>query len=249
MGQKLSFQVGFQEYTPDTKPPKKDISPSLEKPKNKNEDKELKKRESEKAMQKKLGVNVIKKDSEMPMKMESFIIDAIIVEKLKHSGNGNEIVIEIAKGIHDKLNDKYGGHWWVINAKSWSLPEFGYCLSPIKGTHICLDYKNTYFTVFQSFDEKLSQNRNYLSPKKPTNGNEDEKERQSLKAAQKNLGIIVTKKLEEAEMSLKMQSFVIDAIIVEKLKHSGNCNEISTAIKVKLDDEYGSGWNVQSCAY
>ena len=45
-------------------------------------------------------------------------------------------------------------------------------------------------------------------------------------------------------MSLKMQSFVIDAIIVEKLKHSGNCNEISSAIKVKMDDQYGSGWNV-----
>ena len=45
MGQKLSFQVGFQEYTPDTKPPKKEISPSLEKPKNKNEDSKLKPRE------------------------------------------------------------------------------------------------------------------------------------------------------------------------------------------------------------
>ena len=85
MGQKVSFQVGFQEYTPDTKPLKKEVYPSLEKPKNKNEDNELNERESEKEMQNKLGINVIKKHSEMPMKMESFMIDTIIVEKLKHS--------------------------------------------------------------------------------------------------------------------------------------------------------------------
>ena len=45
MGQKVSFQVGFQEYTPDTKPLKKEIYPSCEKPKNKNEDNELNERE------------------------------------------------------------------------------------------------------------------------------------------------------------------------------------------------------------
>ena len=244
MGQKVSFQVGFQEYTPDTKPLKKEVYPSLETPENKNEYNELNERESEKAMQKKLGINVIKKHSEMPIKMESFIIDTIIVEKLKHSGNGNEtpIKIETAEAIHSKLIDQYGGHWCVITAKSWSLPESGYCLSPKNGNYIFLVYKKTYFTVFQSFDEKLSQKKNYLSPDKPTNENEDEKERRSLKAAQKNLGINVIKK--HSEMPMKMQSFVLDAIIVEKLRHSGNCNEISSAIKVKLDDQYGSGWNV-----
>ena len=244
MGQKVSFQVGFQEYTPDTKPPKKEIYTSIEKPKKENEDNELNERESAKVMQKKLGIGIIKKHSEMPMKMESFIIDAIIVEKLKHSGNGNEIPVEIAKAIHGKLIDQYGGRWCVITAKSWSLSESGYCLSPINGTHIFLTYKKTYFTVFQIFDGKLSPQKNYLSPNKPTNENEDEKARQTLKAAQKNLGINVKKQHEKAEMSLKMQSFVIDAIIVEKLKHSGNCNEISSAIKVKMDDQYGSSWNV-----
>ena len=246
MGQKVSFQVGFQEYTPDTKPPKKEIYPSIEKPKKENEDNELNERELAKAMQKKLGIDVIKKHSEMPMKMESFIIDAIIVENLKHSVNGNNISIEILKAIHGKLTNQYGGNWCVITAKSWSLPESGYCLSPKNGTYIFLSYKKTYFSVFQSFDKKLSQEKNYFSPDKPTNENEDEdeKERQSLKAAQKNLGINVKKKHENAEMPLKMQSFVIDAIIAEKLKYSGNCNEISRAIKVKMDDQYGSGWNV-----
>ena len=237
MGQKVSFQVGFQEYTPDTKPLKKEIYPSIEKPKKENEDNELNERELAKAMQKKLGIDVIKKHSEMPMKMESFIIEAIIVEKLKHSGNGNEIPIEIAKAIHRKLIVQYGGHWCVITSKSWSLPESGYCLSTKNGTFIFLTYKKTYFTVCQSPPKRKT-------PDKPTNENEDEKERQSLKAAQKNLGITVERKYEKTVMPLKMQSFVIDAIIVEKLKHFGNCSETSIAIKVKMDDQYGSGWNV-----
>ena len=83
MGQNVST---LQEYTPDTKPPKKEDSCSLENPKNKNEENKLNERELENAMQKKMGVNVLTKNSEMPLKMESFIIDAIIVEKLKHSG-------------------------------------------------------------------------------------------------------------------------------------------------------------------
>ena len=107
------------------------------------------------------------------------------------------------------MKDQYDGQWCVINAKSWIVPEFGYCLSPINGTYIFLVYKKNYFTVFQSFDEKLSQKKNYLSPEKPTNKSEDEKERGSLKAAQKNLGINV--KHEKAEMPMKMQSFVLDA--------------------------------------
>ena len=245
MGQKVSFQVGFQEYTPDTKPPKKEISPSIEKPKKENEDNELNEKESAKVMQKKLGIDVIKKHSEMPMKMESFIIDTIIVENLKHSGNGNKISIEIPKAIDNKLKDQYGGHWCVTISTSWVVTECGYSLSPINGTHIFLTYKNWYFTVFQSFDQKLLQKKSYFSSKKPINEPNNEKERESLKAVQRKLGINVSKKkYEGAEMPIKMESFVIDAILVENLKHSGSCNEISKAIRVKLDDQYGSGWNV-----
>ena len=114
MGQKVSSTI--KKFTPHTKPPQNEIENSFEKPKNENEDKELNERESEKAKQNKLGINVIKKHSEMPMKMESFIIDTIIVEKLKHSGDGNEtpIKIEIAEAIHGKLNDKYGSGWNVL---------------------------------------------------------------------------------------------------------------------------------------
>ena len=107
-------------------------------------------------MQKKLGIDVIKKHSDMPMKMESFIIDAIIVEHLKHSGNGNNISEEIPKAITNKLNNRYGGHWCVTITKSCTVTETGYSLSPIHGTHIFLTYKNWHFTVFQSFDQRLT---------------------------------------------------------------------------------------------
>ena len=149
MGQKVSFQVGFQEYTPDTKPLKKEVYPSIEKPKNKNEDNELNERESEKVMQNKLGINVIKKHSEMPMKMESFIIDTIIVEKLKHSGNGNEtpIKIKIAEAIRGKLNDKYGSGWNVLitNPKQAAM-----MVTSKIGTLIFLKYDSCNYAVFKS---------------------------------------------------------------------------------------------------
>ena len=242
MGQNVSTA---QEYTPDNKPAKMENFHSLEKPRIENEENKLNEK-SEKAKQKKLGINVIKKHSEMPMKMESFIIDAIIVENLKHSGNGNNISDEIPKAIYNKLTDQYGGHWCVKITTSCVVTESGYSLSPIRGTHIFLTYKNWYFTVFQSFDQKLLQKKKYLSTAKLINENNNEKERESLKAVQRKLGINVLKKHEGAEMPMKIESFVIDAILVETLKHSGNCNEISKAIRVKLDDQYGSGcgWNV-----
>ena len=283
MGQNTST---VKEYTPDTKPPQNENSHSLEKPKNENEDNVQKERESEMAMQKKLGVNVIKKDSDMPMKMESFIIDTIIVEKLKHSGNSNDIATAIAK----KLNSRYGDRWCVITTKSCSvrtvgrsenpgepvlfgganlyplveigltdLPESGgamalsgttglrvpdsesgYALSPINGTHIFLAYENCDFTIFRGFDQNIFMNK--LSPDTPKNENEENnlKEKEALKAIQKKLGINVLKNT----MNIKMESFTIDTIIVEKLKHSGSFDEIASAIKVKLEDQYGSSWNV-----
>ena len=143
MGQKASTA---REFTPDTKPPKKENNFSLEKPKNENEENEFNARESLKATQKELGVSVIIKDSEMALKMESFIIDAIIVEKLKHSGNFNEI----ARAIIGKLQDQYGGGWNVFIAKEWNLAESGFVVRTIRGAHIQLTYESHLYFVFKS---------------------------------------------------------------------------------------------------
>ena len=138
MGQKAST---FREFTPDTKPPKKGNDLSLVKPKNENEDNEINARESVKAIQKRMGVNVIEKDSKMLMKTESFIIDAIVIEKLKHSGNFNEI----AKAIKQKLDDQYGGYWNVLIGKDW---DFGYAISYYNS--IQLTYESNHYSVFRS---------------------------------------------------------------------------------------------------
>ena len=252
MGQNVST---VQEYTPDNKPAKMENSHSLEKPRNENEENKLNERseKAEKEKQKKLGINVMKKHSEMPMKMESFIIDTIIVEKLKHSGHFAEIANAVAK----KLNNQYGGFWCAIIAKSWCATLNG-CLSTINGTHIFLAYENCNFTVFQSLDEKctsdddmLPPQKNFLYPEKPENENEnnDIKKRESLKATQNKLGFYVLEKKcinkdSILPMKTELESFMIDAMIVEKIRHLGDFNGIGRAVKEKLEDQYGGRWNV-----
>ena len=242
-----------QEYTPDNKPAKMENFHSLEKPRNANEENKLNEDSEmvEKEKQKKLGINVIKKHSEMPMKMEGFIIDTIIVEKLKHSGHFGEIANAIAK----KLNNQYGGYWCTIISK-WA-PLNG-CLSAKNGFHIFLTYVNCYFAIFQSLDQKffsddqmLSEKSNFFYPEKPKNENEKNnvKQRESLKAIQNKLGFYVLEKKcinkdSILPMKMELESFIIDAIIVEKLRHLGNFNEIGRAVKEKLEDQYCGRWNV-----
>ena len=250
MGQKVST---VQEYTPDTKPPQnypeKGNTLSFETPKNEKGENELNERESDKAMQKKLGINVIVKDSKMPRQMESFIIDTIIVEKLKHLGNWDEIAAAIGK----KLNDQYGGHWCTIIANcNWRASESGYYLSSLNDSYIFLAYQNRFFTICQNSDQKVSypKNKNYLALLEAKNENQDI-EREALKAAQKKLGInTILSKFNTSDselewpMNVKLESFVTDTIVVQKLKYSGNFNEIARAIKEKLEDQYGDSWNV-----
>ena len=255
MGQKVST---VQEYTHDTKPPKKypekGNTLSFETPKNEKEENELNEKESDKAMQKKLGINVTVKDSKMPRQMESFIIDTIIVEKLKHSGH----FPEIANAITKKLNCQYGGFWCAIITKSWCAPLNG-CLSGKNGSHIFLAYENCYFAIFQSLDQKCtsddlmpSEKPNFFYPEQPKNENENNdstKERESLQTIQNKLGFYVLEKKcinkdSILPMKTELESFIIDAMIVEKLRHLGNFNGIGKAIKEKLEDQYGGRWNV-----
>ena len=75
----------------------------------------------------------------------------------------------------------------MITSKSWSPPESGCCLSTKNGTYIFLAYKKTYFTVFQTFDEKLSQQKNILSPNKPTNETENKDLKPQVQIEEVNL--------------------------------------------------------------
>ena len=149
-----------QDSTPDIKLSKLEDQPSLDM--NENKDKKLmprpsigsklsidglgikEERESIKATQMKLGVNIIEKDAEMPVKMESFIIDAIIIESLKQSGNENAIALK------KRLEDQFGGSWNVLIRKTWVGPETGYCFTTKKGSNIFLTYQKCAFTIFKS---------------------------------------------------------------------------------------------------
>ena len=142
-----------QDSTPDIKLSKLEDQPSLDM--NENKDKKLmprpstgsklsidglgikEERESVKATQMKLGVNIIEKDAEMPVKMESFIIDAIIIESLKQSGNENAIALK------KRLEDQYGGRWNVLIAKNWHSSDSGYCLATVPGSYIVLKYESS----------------------------------------------------------------------------------------------------------
>ena len=143
MGQNVST---LQEYTPETKPPKKENYRFLENPKNENEENELNERESENAMQKKMGVKVLIRRPEMPLKMESFIIDAIIVKKLEHSGKFSDM----AQAIAEKLEGQYGGSWNVLISKTMTQLHSGYSFSAKAGSDIRLRYDSYTFTVFKS---------------------------------------------------------------------------------------------------
>ena len=84
----------------------------------------------------------------MPMKMESFIIDTIIVEKLKHSGKFQ--FSDMAYAIAEKLKGQYGGPWNVLISKTMTHSDSGYYFCAIPGSYIRLKYDFYTFTVFQS---------------------------------------------------------------------------------------------------
>ena len=75
-------------------------------------------REALRAMQKKLGINVALRCL-IPLEMESFIIDAILDETIKHAGNLNEISTAIGK----KMRKQYGDNWSAVVVKSGHLPD------------------------------------------------------------------------------------------------------------------------------
>ena len=84
-------------------------------------------------------MDVIRKDSEMLMETESFIVDAVVIEKLKHSGNFNEI----ATAIKQKLDGQCGGYWNVLIGK-----DYGYAISSYNS--IQLTYESDHYSVFRS---------------------------------------------------------------------------------------------------
>ena len=108
-------------------------------------------RESLKATQKKLGMNVVRKKM-IPLEIESFIIDIILLETSKHAGNLNEI----STAISEKLKKKYGGKWSAVILKSGHLPDSGYSITTIPGCQINLTYDGHNYTVFKVLQKTVT---------------------------------------------------------------------------------------------
>ena len=108
-------------------------------------------RESLKATQKKLGMNVVRKKM-IPLEIESFIIDIILLETSKHAGN----LIEISTAISEKLKKKYGGKWSAVILKSGHLPDSGYSITTIPGCQINLTYDGHNYTVFKVLQKTVT---------------------------------------------------------------------------------------------
>ena len=108
-------------------------------------------RKSLKATQKKLGMNVVRKKM-MPLEIESFIIEIILLETSKRAGNLNEI----STAISEKLKKKYGGIWSAVIFKSGHLPDSGYSITTIPGCQINLTYDGHNYTVFKVLQKTVT---------------------------------------------------------------------------------------------
>ena len=80
----------------------------------------------------------------MNVKLESFVTDTIVVQKLKYSGNFNEI----ARAIKEKLEDQYGDSWNVIITKNWNRTKSGSFFSQY--AYIQLTYESRNYSIFKS---------------------------------------------------------------------------------------------------
>ena len=80
----------------------------------------------------------------MPLEIESFIIDVILLETRKHARNLNEISTAIGK----KLSKQYGGTWRAVIIESG--PDSEYSISTISGSQINLTYDGHNYIVFKS---------------------------------------------------------------------------------------------------
>ena len=91
-----------------------------------------------------LVVRIDGKHSNMSSRMESFITDAIIIAKLKHS----EDVNKMAEAITEKLDDCYCGTWNTIVYKDTT--DTGYHIRTCSGTYIQVNHQGLNFTVFKN---------------------------------------------------------------------------------------------------
>ena len=173
----------------------------------------------------------------MTEKMETFIIDTIILAKLRHYKDSNKMVSVILQ----KLTECNGGNWNLIYYKTGSK------LKALSRTIAMLDaiYDGFTFFVFQN------STRKGIWPTKL--GNEGFFDNESAKNFQQDqlAAKIVSKYF--GMFSYKI-SFFIDTITLEKLRQPEDLQKMAISIQNKAEEQYGDTyWNViiydVKCAY
>ena len=89
------------------------------------------------------GVSVQDQDPNMSDAMADFIIDSIIVTKVRNGGNASYM----ATDLKEKFEIHFGGKWLVFITKDW---ESDWDVSDGSGTYIVVEHGAHLFIVMQT---------------------------------------------------------------------------------------------------
>ena len=93
-----------------------------------------------------LDIQIIRKSQFISEKMDTFIIDTIIMAKLRHYEDSNQMM----SVIRQKLKEYYWGNWNVIFQKAGSKKEFVLKQHFLSGCWLEAKYDGFNFFVFKS---------------------------------------------------------------------------------------------------
>ena len=88
------------------------------------------------------------KDTLMSDEMEEFIIDTIIIAKVKNEGE-KSADYKMAKAINKKLDEYFGGSWLVFISKCENAPCWASSGIPWNGTYIEIEHGAYNFVIFR----------------------------------------------------------------------------------------------------
>ena len=92
------------------------------------------------------GLKVNEKDALMPPEMEETITDTIIIAKVKNGGD----TVKMAKAIKKKLDEYFGGRWFVLVVKKTVSECAINGIQHQKGTFIDVDHGAHTYVIFKN---------------------------------------------------------------------------------------------------
>ena len=183
-----------------------------------------------------LDVQIIQKSQFVSEKMETFITDTIIMARLRHYEDSNQMM----SAVRQKLKEYYWGNWNIIFQKAGSKEEFVVKQHFLSGYWLKAKYDGFNFFVFKSptMGGIWPKLENEVFCEKDEKFQQDEL---GVKIVFKQFGMFASK-----------TSFFTDAIILAKLRQPEDLNKMALSIHEKAKEKYGGYWNViinTKCAF